>query len=354
MPRSRCISNSRCPYPVVRRGPRLWVFVQLVSSAITARNAPSRPGSHALRLCRHRFPRRRLPTLIDSGWEPVKLFTRPCDNVYDFNDVTVARARALRLPIQMSRIRPPISPTLAASRCEALVVAGYPWLVKGWEGHLPYALNFHPSPLPEGRGPYPLFQAILEGAPAWGMSVHALTPPSTPGPVVAQDRFAARSRRDTRHAPGQVPDGGEAASAASLATDLPGLWSERRAAGTRARTGRASRSASAPSTSRGTSRTCCARCAPSGPSRPWRMWAASGFTFGGGRLDGIPPATPRARSSTATAATRGRGPRRLRTAHRLELPRWRPRARARPGGLEHERHVTGGRSGWSTGEMRAQ
>jgi len=44
-------------------------------------------------------------TLVDRGWEPVKLFTRSCDNVYDFNDVTVTRARNLRLPIQMSRIR---------------------------------------------------------------------------------------------------------------------------------------------------------------------------------------------------------------------------------------------------------
>ena len=101
-------------------------------------------------------------TLIEQGWEPVKLFTRPCDNVYDFNDVTVARARSLRLPIQMSRIRPADLTGLKAMGCDALVVAGYPWLVKGWEGYLPYAVNFHPSPLPEGRGPYPLFQAILD------------------------------------------------------------------------------------------------------------------------------------------------------------------------------------------------
>ena len=34
-------------------------------------------------------------TLIERGWQPVKLFSRPCDRIYDFNDVTMARARAL-------------------------------------------------------------------------------------------------------------------------------------------------------------------------------------------------------------------------------------------------------------------
>jgi methionyl-tRNA formyltransferase len=164
-------------------------------------------------------------TLIERGWEPVKLFTRPCDNIYDFNDVTVARARSLRLPIQMSRIRPADLAALKASRCEALVVAGYPWLVKGWESHLPYAVNFHPSPLPEGRGPYPLFQAILDGLPEWGMSVHALSPQFDTGAIVAQDRFAlaADETHDTLLAKCQI-----AAKhlAMVLADDLPGLWTE--------------------------------------------------------------------------------------------------------------------------------
>ena len=38
-------------------------------------------------------------TLIERGWQPVKLFSRPCDRLYDFNDVTVARARALKIPV---------------------------------------------------------------------------------------------------------------------------------------------------------------------------------------------------------------------------------------------------------------
>jgi methionyl-tRNA formyltransferase len=162
-------------------------------------------------------------TLIERGWEPVKLFTRPCDGIYDFNDVTVARARALRLPVQTSRIRAADLADLAGMGCQALVVAGYPWLVTGWEGHVRYAVNFHPSPLPEGRGPYPLFQAILEGRSEWGMSVHGLAPTFDTGPVVVQDIFplAPDETHDSLLARCQM-----AAKRLSvrLSLELPDLW----------------------------------------------------------------------------------------------------------------------------------
>ena len=164
-------------------------------------------------------------TLIDKGWEPVKLFTRPCDNIYDFNDGTVARARALRLPIQMSRIRAADLAGLQALGCEVLVVAGYPWLVKGWEGYLPYGLNFHPSPLPHGRGPYPLFQAILDGVPEWGVSVHELAPAFDTGAIVVQDLFPVSpdETHDSLLAKCQLAS---KRLAAVVAADLPRLWTE--------------------------------------------------------------------------------------------------------------------------------
>ncbi len=166
-------------------------------------------------------------TLIDRGAEPVKLFTRACDNVYDFNDVTVGRARALRIPIQMSRIRPADLAGLRAMRCDLLVVAGYPWLVKDWEPHLPYALNIHPSPLPEGRGPYPLFKALLDGRPDWGVTAHALTPAFDAGPIVAQELFplSPGETHDSLLAKCQIAS---KRLAATIAADLPRLWAAAR------------------------------------------------------------------------------------------------------------------------------
>jgi methionyl-tRNA formyltransferase len=162
-------------------------------------------------------------TLIDKGWEPVKLFTRPCDNVYDFNDVTVTRARSLRLPIQLSRIRAADLSGLAAVGCDVLVVAGYPWLIKGWEEQIPYGVNFHPSPLPIGRGPYPLFQAILDEMPEWGMTIHALAPSFDTGAIVAQDIFplSTEETHDTLLAKCQIA---ARRLGAVLAGDLPRLW----------------------------------------------------------------------------------------------------------------------------------
>ncbi|WP_262029515.1 methionyl-tRNA formyltransferase [Microvirga sp. Mcv34] len=169
-------------------------------------------------------------TLLARGWEPVKLFSRPCDGIYDFNDVTVARARALRLPIQLSRILPADLAGLRALGCQALVVAGYPWLVTGWERHLPFAVNFHPSPLPMGRGPYPLFQAILDGHAEWGLTTHRLEPSFDTGAIVAQARFSlsGTETHDTLLAKCQI-----AAKDISLqlSEDLPRLWEEARPQG---------------------------------------------------------------------------------------------------------------------------
>ncbi len=170
-------------------------------------------------------------TFLAKGWEPVKLFSRPCDSIYDFNEVTVSRARSLRLPVQMSRIQPADMAGLKAMGCKALVVAGYPWLVKGWERHLPYALNFHPSPLPIGRGPYPLFQAILDDVPEWGVTAHALEPAFDTGPILAQKHFSLspEETHDSLLAKCQMA---ARDVAASLADDLPRLWAEAKPQGT--------------------------------------------------------------------------------------------------------------------------
>jgi methionyl-tRNA formyltransferase len=162
-------------------------------------------------------------TFLAKGWEPVKLFSRPCDSIYDFNDVTLSRARSLRLPVQMSRILPADLAGLKAMGCEALVVAGYPWLITGWERYIPYAVNFHPSPLPLGRGPYPLFQAVLDSLEEWGMTVHALEPAFDTGAIVAQKHFALSGveSHDTLLSKCQMA---AKELAAEIASDLPRLW----------------------------------------------------------------------------------------------------------------------------------
>ena len=171
-------------------------------------------------------------TLLGKGWKPVKLFSRPCDGIYDFNDVTVSLARSLKLPVQMTRINQADLAGLKAMGCQALVVAGYPWLITGWERHLPYAVNFHPSPLPTGRGPYPLFQAILDQAPEWGMTAHTLEPAFDTGAIVAQRRFSL-SREETHDTLLAKCQMAAKDIAAELADNLPQLWTDARPQGPR-------------------------------------------------------------------------------------------------------------------------
>ena len=165
--------------------------------------------------------------VLAAGWEPLKLFTRPCDGVYDHHETVVERARRLRLPIQLSPIGVDDLAALGAQGCEALVVAGYPWLVKGWTAHLRYGLNVHPSPLPIGRGPYPLFRAIFDGFEAWGVTAHVLDPDFDTGAILAQALFpiTAEETHESLLAKCQM---GARRVAGEIARDLPGLWARAR------------------------------------------------------------------------------------------------------------------------------
>ncbi len=164
--------------------------------------------------------------LLEAGWTPIKLFTRPCDGVYDHNEGVVARARQLRIPIQLSRMRPADLDALQAAhgRDWALVVAGYPWLIHGWQGRAAYGLNVHPAPLPTGRGPYPLFRAIEEGYETWGVTVHVLADAFDAGDIVAQDVFAVAPSETHETLLAKCQMAGRRLAAGPIARDLPQRW----------------------------------------------------------------------------------------------------------------------------------
>lgn len=165
--------------------------------------------------------------LIGAGWTPVKLFTRPCDGVYDHNEVVVARARAARIPVQLSRIQQADLDALngAHGRDWALVVAGYPWLIRGWRGRASYALNFHPSPLPTGRGPYPLFRAILDSYETWGVTAHVLAEDGfDTGDILAQEIFSLSPNETHEALLAKCQMAARRLAAGPVARELPARW----------------------------------------------------------------------------------------------------------------------------------
>lgn len=126
---------------------------------------------------------------IAAGWTPVKLFTAPLDNRTEHNQAVIALAHRLGIDVQISPMQERDLDDLARRGCEVLVVASYDWRVPDWRPYLHYAVNFHPSPLPEGRGPYPAVRAILEGRRSWGVSCHKLEQAFDSGDILAQDLF---------------------------------------------------------------------------------------------------------------------------------------------------------------------
>lgn len=134
--------------------------------------------------------------LLERGWSPLKVFTTPVDGRLHHHAGVLALARQLSLPVQISRLMPSDLAALAAVGCEVLIVASYSWRIPEWRGHLRHAVNFHPSPLPIGRGPYPVPAAILQRATRWGVSCHRLEREFDAGAVLKGREFPLDEQED--------------------------------------------------------------------------------------------------------------------------------------------------------------
>ncbi len=129
-----------------------------------------------------------LEAFLRAGWSLAKLFVSPGDWMHDNRQVT-ARALELGVPVQHSPITAQDLTELSRRHCTALVVASYPWKVPEWSADLKYAVNFHPSPLPEGRGPYPLVRAILESRTRWAVTCHRINDNFDQGDILDAENF---------------------------------------------------------------------------------------------------------------------------------------------------------------------
>jgi len=126
---------------------------------------------------------------LKAGWEPVKLFVFSTQGSLDSNHKVIELAQSKNINVQLSRMTPQDLQQLGEMGCETLVVAGYKWRIGDWRPHLKHAVNFHPSPLPEGRGPYPIPRAILEKRKSWAVTCHQLDANFDTGDILANESF---------------------------------------------------------------------------------------------------------------------------------------------------------------------
>lgn len=129
---------------------------------------------------------------VNAGWVPLKLFTVPARSDQGNQQAVIAYAEKTGAAIQLSRIAAGDLAELRERGCEALIVASYDWKVCDWRPFLKYAVNFHASPLPDGRGPYPVVRAILDGCEAWGVTCHRLSQDIDRGDILAREEFPLR------------------------------------------------------------------------------------------------------------------------------------------------------------------
>lgn len=78
---------------------------------------------------------------------------------------------------------------IAALAPDIIVVACFPWRVPPAIRAIPPlgCLNVHPSLLPDGRGPEPVFWAFRRGLPASGVTIHRMDDGLDTGPILAQE-----------------------------------------------------------------------------------------------------------------------------------------------------------------------
>jgi methionyl-tRNA formyltransferase len=126
---------------------------------------------------------------VHAGWQPLKLFTVPMRGELGSQRAVIAYAEHHHATTQLSPITAGDLGALREQGCEALIVASYDRKICDWRSFLKYAVNFHSSPLPEGRGPYPAVRAILENRGAWAITCHRLTPGIDQGEILAAEEF---------------------------------------------------------------------------------------------------------------------------------------------------------------------
>ncbi len=140
--------------------------------------------------CGYDFFSQCLQALLSEGRDVYRVFTLECDNRFDFNQYLTEICQEHDIPLADKPISPDDIKQLQADGCELLITAGYCYKVPDLSGTGIQGINFHPSLLPVGRGPWPLTQTILSGQTCSGISIHKLSTEFDAGDILLQEGFA--------------------------------------------------------------------------------------------------------------------------------------------------------------------
>lgn len=169
-----------------------------------------------------------LDALLNEGCQVLKLFTCPVDNVTEFNTAVIQTAQERGIPYTLNRVTAADLDELAAQGCELLVCAGYYYRTPVTDAFP--MVNFHPTPLPVGRGSWPMPRLILEGAEFGGVTAHKMAAEFDTGEILLRERFPLAEREDHQTYMEKVYER-IPAMVRALVNDLPGALARARPQG---------------------------------------------------------------------------------------------------------------------------
>ncbi len=93
--------------------------------------------------------------------------------------------------VEVARMRPEAVTAIEQARPDVIVTACFPWRLPAAVLALPPlgCLNIHPSLLPRGRGPDPVFWTFRRGDRVTGVTVHLMDAGLDTGPILAQEHM---------------------------------------------------------------------------------------------------------------------------------------------------------------------
>ena len=131
-----------------------------------------------------------LMALIDAGCEisAVVLARQPGARLGEIQRFATGKG----IPVQWVKSAARATDALRTIAPEVAVAACFPWRLPGAALEIPPLgiLNVHPSLLPAGRGPEPVFWTLRRGEPVTGATVHRMDAGFDTGPIVAQAEMA--------------------------------------------------------------------------------------------------------------------------------------------------------------------
>ena len=164
-----------------------------------------------------------LEALLEEGCKVLKIFTCPTDNVTEFNTKIKAIANRKNLPCTEEKITKKDLTWLRTQGCDLLICAGYYYRIPVTDAFP--MVNFHPSPLPVGRGAWPMPIIILNQMKLGGITAHKMDETLDTGDILLQRTFPIKEEETLQSymdkvfflLPGMVHE---------LVHKLPSLWRE--------------------------------------------------------------------------------------------------------------------------------